>query len=139
MYGLQQRPSFSVLRATPPTPLPPAHLATGARGPGQAQPVGQHRSSKRGAVVAAPADEHDPKPGHLPGGPEGETRGRGLHLGAGGAVSLGLQTLGNPIFSWFPGSPSPRPPGPLLTFRTLPSRLTLVVRYSYCASMASGP
>lgn len=72
-------------------PPDPPHLAAGARGPGQAQSVGQHRSGQRGAVVAAPADEHDPEPGHLPGGPESEARGRGVHLGAGSRVSRGPQ------------------------------------------------
>lgn len=137
---------------TPAEPRPTPHLAAGARGPGQTQSVGQHGGGERGAVVPAPADKHDPEPGHLPGGPEGEARGRGAHLGKGGAMSPGSQALSPslqgrgcrrgaiPNPSRLPSSPIPTAPlRPSPTLRTPPSRLTPVVLYSYCASMASGP
>ena len=89
--GAPPPPQDSSEALAPTEPHPTPHLAAGARGPRQAQSVGQHGSGQRGAVVAAPADEHDPEPGHLPGGPESEARGRGVHLGVGSGVSQGPQ------------------------------------------------
>lgn len=46
--------------------------------------VGGPALQQSGAFVRAPAHKHDREPGHLPGGPEGEARGPGVHLEDGG-------------------------------------------------------